>query len=61
MLGKIKDMLAGKKEKPKRRRSLFGDVSVEEEEKIWKEITRKATEDQERVIRQAEEKRSKGL
>ena len=38
-----------------KRRSMFGDVSIEEEERIWKEITRKATEDQEEVIRRADE------
>ena len=53
MLKKIKNMFFADKRREKRR-SMFGDVSIEEEERIWKEITRKATEDQEEVIRQAD-------
>ena len=34
---------------------MFGDISIEEEEKIWKRITKKATEDLEETMRRADE------
>ena len=40
--------------------SLFG-VSAREEKKIWKEITRKATEDQEKVTRKANAMKTRSL
>ena len=54
MLKKIKNMLVAPK-KQEKRPSMFGDISIEEEEKIWKRITKKATEDQEETMRKADE------
>ena len=57
MKSAIKKIFPQKSKKQKQPRSMFGDISIREEKKIWKEITRKANEDQQKIIRKAEELR----
>ena len=33
---------------------LFGDLSSREEDKVWREVTERATQDQERIMEQAQ-------
>ena len=35
---------------------LFGHLSSREEDKVWKEVTERATQDQERIMQQARKK-----
>ena len=45
--------------KQERVRTIFGYITEKEEKEIWREITRKAMQDQEEVMRKAEEKRKR--